>query len=56
MPKSLSRIIAGPGVPHLRSVNLRVEMKYTSALNGLSKPYFHPFSVARIGRFCVVSV
>ena len=29
-------IIAGPGVPHLRSVNLRVEQKYTSALNGLS--------------------
>ena len=55
IPNSLSRIVAGPGVPHLRSVNLRVEMKYTSALNGLLKPYFHPRSVVRMGMFWVVS-
>ena len=56
MPNSLSRMVAGPGVPHFRSVNLRVETKYTSALNGLLKPYFQPRSVVRIGRFCVVSL
>ncbi len=56
MPNSLSRIVAGPGVPHFRLVNLRVEQKYTSALKGDSKPYFQPFSVARMGMFCVVSV
>ena len=55
MPNSLSRMVAGPGVPHFKSVNLRVEMKYTSALNGLLKPYFHPLGVVRMGMFCVVS-
>ena len=29
-------------VPHFWSVHCRVEMKYTSHLNGDSKPYFHP--------------
>jgi hypothetical protein len=43
-------------VPHFRSVNWRVATKYTSALNGLSKPYFHPLSVDRTGMFSVVSV
>ena len=36
-------------VPHLRSVNTRVDTKYTSALNGELKPYFQPRSVERIG-------
>src|SRR5258706_4400931 len=56
MPNSLSRIVDGPGVPHFKSVNFLVLTKYTSALNGDSKPYFQPLSVARIGMFCVVSV
>jgi hypothetical protein len=49
-PKSASRIITGFGVPHFRSVIWRVETKYTSALNGLSKPCFHPASVLSTGR------
>src|SRR5690606_28285444 len=43
-------------VPHLKSVNCRVLTKYTSALNGESKPYFQPLSVDRIGMFRVCRV
>src|SRR5262245_55595911 len=43
-------------VPHFWSVHCRVEMKYTSHLNGDSKPYFHPRMVERIGMFFVSSV
>src|SRR5262249_8075239 len=43
-------------VPHFWSVHCRVEMKYTSHLNGDSKPYFHPRMVDRIGMFLVSSV
>ena len=53
IPNSGSRIIAGFWVPHFWSVNWRVLTKYTSALKGLLKPYFQPFSVDRIGRFLV---
>ncbi len=56
MPNSGSRTMTGFCVPHLRSVNCRVLTKYTSALNGDSKPYFQPFSLDRIGMFCVCSV
>ena len=54
-PNSGSRSMIGFFVPHLRSVNCRVETKYTSALNGLLKPYFQPFSFERTGRFLVSS-
>ena len=37
-PRSRSRIGTGLGVPQRRSVIWRVLTKYTSALNGLSKP------------------
>src|SRR5258708_28329837 len=40
---------------HLVPVNKRVLTKYTSALNGDSKPYFQPFNVERIGILSVVS-
>jgi hypothetical protein len=56
IPNSASRTMTGFCVPHLRSVNRRVLAKYTSALNGDSKPYFQPLSVDRIGMFWVCSV
>ena len=43
-------------VPHFWSVHCRVEMKYTSPLNGDSKPYFQPRMVERIGMLLVSSV
>ncbi len=43
-------------VPHFMSVNWRVVTKYTSALNGESKPYFQPFSVDSSGMFWVCRV
>src|SRR4051812_45025637 len=43
-------------VPHFWSFHCRVEMKYTSHLNGDSNPYFHPRMVDRIGMFLVSSV
>jgi len=56
MPNSGSRTMIGFWVPHFKSVNCRVLKKYTSALNGELKPYFHPWSVLSTGRFCVVRV
>jgi hypothetical protein len=43
-------------VPHFWSVHWRVLMKYTSALNGDSNPYFHPRMVDRMGMFLVSRV
>ena len=54
-PKSGSRIGTGFGVPHLQSASWRVLTKYTSALNGESKPYFQPASVESTGRLRVSS-
>ena len=48
-------MVAGPGVPHFRSVKMRVLKKYTSALKGESKPYFQPLRVVRMGMFWVFS-
>ena len=53
--KSGSRTVTGFGVPQRRLVTGRVLMKYTSLRNGLSKPYFQPCSVPRIGRFSDLS-
>ena len=55
MPNSLSRIITGLAVPHLRSMNCRVETKYTSLLKGELKPNFHARSAVITGRLRVVS-
>src|SRR6187200_3306601 len=48
--------MTGFDVPHFWSVHWRVLMKYTSALNGDSNPYFHPRMVDRIGMFLVSRV
>ncbi len=53
IPNSASRTMTGFAVPHFMSVNCRVVTKYTSALNGESKPYFQPLRVDRIGMFWV---
>src|SRR5262249_18979877 len=50
-----SRSMIGFDVPHFWSVQRFVEMKYTSALNGDSKPYGQLRIVLRIGRFGALS-
>ena len=51
MPKSASRIMTGLAVPHFRSRNCLVLMKYTSLLKGELKPNFHALSLVRMGMF-----
>src|SRR5579871_6525475 len=54
-PSSASRTITGFDVPHFWPMNWRVLRNTTSALNGLSKPYFQPCRLDRTGRFDVES-
>jgi hypothetical protein len=56
MPKSLSRIVTGCGVPHLRPSCRRVLKKYTSDLKGDSKSLSQFFRLVSTGMVWVVSV
>ena len=56
MPKSLSRMVTGFGVPHLRSSCRRVAKKYTSLLNGESNNLSQFIRLVRSGRVWVLSL
>jgi hypothetical protein len=56
MSKSLSRIVIGCGVPHLRPVCTRVLKNTTSDLNGESNSLSQFFKLVSSGRVWVVSL